>query len=456
MTVPQRGAFKYLVYLQLFSRLITFAFNNLIVRFVEPFVLGLAAVKMELILSTILFISREGIKISLSRYNYHRELESSKVKQLNSNRLQKFINLASMSIVLAIPISCCILWIYLGFISDEISDSPQMLTRYKQTVFLYILSCFFELSVESINMLTVSEGKFKERSLIEAACIIMKTFSILLATIFWFRNNGTEGILAFGIGQVVYSTSLFVCLLLYYLCSQHFKLIRSQCSLIPQISSKPFIDVISRDLALSFTQQSVMKHLLTQGDMMVMSFLAPLHNQGVYSIVNNYGSLVLRIIFNPLEESSRIMFCQKIGQYSTDEITFDKSELSDNFKLCSGYLKMAVKCNIYFALFISLICPFYTEILVSWFLGSRWVAIGTPFILSVYCAYVGLLALNGILEAFVYGVATKHQVNEISKILLKNSAVFLLLSAVMINMMDSLGLIFANSVNIIQRIKYSI
>src|SRR3981189_455628 len=61
-----RGA-SYLILLQLFTRLLTFTFNQLILRHTTPATFGFATIQLELLSSTILFLSREGFRIALQR-----------------------------------------------------------------------------------------------------------------------------------------------------------------------------------------------------------------------------------------------------------------------------------------------------------------------------------------------------------------------------------------------------
>jgi Rft protein len=42
-------------------------------------------------------------------------------------------------------------------------------------------------------------------------------------------------------------------------------------------------------LSMTMTGQSVIKHVLTEGDKMVLSFFSPLEDQGGYAIALNYG-----------------------------------------------------------------------------------------------------------------------------------------------------------------------
>lgn len=42
-------------------------------------------------------------------------------------------------------------------------------------------------------------------------------------------------------------------------------------------------------LSLTMTSQSLIKHVLTEGDKLILSWLSPLQDQGGYAIAVNYG-----------------------------------------------------------------------------------------------------------------------------------------------------------------------
>ena len=69
-----------------------------------------------------------------------------------------------------------------------------------------------------------------------------------------------------------------------------------------------YFDVETLKLAGYFSFQSVSKHLLTEGDRIVLSVGASLHDQGVFVMAQNYGSLAVRVLLQPIEESSRLLF----------------------------------------------------------------------------------------------------------------------------------------------------
>ncbi|MCT6562737.1 oligosaccharide translocation protein RFT1, partial [Staphylococcus aureus] len=56
-----------LILLQLLSRLLTFGLNQVLVRLAPPSVFGTAAIQFDLVASTILFLSREGVRNALLR-----------------------------------------------------------------------------------------------------------------------------------------------------------------------------------------------------------------------------------------------------------------------------------------------------------------------------------------------------------------------------------------------------
>src|SRR5581483_2417721 len=56
-----------LVMLQLISRLATFVLHQIVLRYTDPATFGIASVQLELLLATILFLSREGFRCALLR-----------------------------------------------------------------------------------------------------------------------------------------------------------------------------------------------------------------------------------------------------------------------------------------------------------------------------------------------------------------------------------------------------
>ena len=217
-------------------------------------------------------------------------------------------------------------------------------------------------------------------------------------------------------------------------------------------SSSSWVDSTQLSLAVVLTGQSLFKHLLTQGDKIVLSLGSSHYSQGLYALAQNYGSLAARLFFQPLEESGRLMFSRlaaaAAAASSTDSSSGDAttqakkagspnkqqgrkssggeadsaagatSSSEDTLGLMLGTLvKLVVLVGLIFACF-----GFnYTRVLLRILLpGKAWDADddktagggGGPAanVLSWYCIYVLLLALNGMTEAFVYAVAARNDV----------------------------------------------
>lgn len=103
----------------------------------------------------------------------------------------------------------------------------------------------------------------------------------------------------------------------------------------PPASSKTgWLDQQQLKLAWAMTAQSLLKHLLTQGDKIMLSLGQSYYDQGLYALAQNYGSLAARLLFQPLEESARIVFSRlapsassspssRVGRRHTQPATHD-------------------------------------------------------------------------------------------------------------------------------------
>ena len=72
-------------------------------------------------------------------------------------------------------------------------------------------------------------------------------------------------------------------------------------------------------LSVAMTGQSLIKHFLTEGDKFLVSRLSPLADQGGYAVAANYGSLVARIVFQPIEETARVFFSKTLASSSSSK-----------------------------------------------------------------------------------------------------------------------------------------
>lgn len=248
-----------------------------------------------------------------------------------------------------------------------------------------------------------------------------------------------------------------------------------------------WVDYEQLRLVGALAGQSVLKHVLTEGDKIVLARASTVHvaqgdgtggslyEQGVYAIASGYGSLVARLLFQPLEESARLLF-SKLGAEENDKNPDDgtrtpikqragnqlgecqraddssgvsekgcgadagcataqvleceagsglRSRMAD---LLGTLLKLVLTAGLVFVCFGF----HYTETLLRLLLagrggarskGSSTVAKVAP-VLSWYCVYVLFLAANGMCEAFACAVARGGQLTGMGGGLLASFLVF--------------------------------
>lgn len=175
-----------LVLLQLISRVFTFILNQLLVRLVSPQVFGTAAIQFELLLSTILFLSREGTRNALLRAGKG----SSTLATIQGN-------IALLPVLFGIPITIFSTVTYLYASSDTTTSQP----HFTLSVIIYALAAFCELLSEPLYIRAQNELRFDVRVRIEGTAVFAKTtvaFIILVAT------SAEWALVAFATGQAAY------------------------------------------------------------------------------------------------------------------------------------------------------------------------------------------------------------------------------------------------------------
>ena len=90
-----RGA-TYLILIQVGSRAASFSINQVLLRFMSPALLG-ASTQLELYSISILFFARESLRVALQRH---------------SGNLQATVNLAYTTVLLGLPLSLVLGWLY--------------------------------------------------------------------------------------------------------------------------------------------------------------------------------------------------------------------------------------------------------------------------------------------------------------------------------------------------------
>ncbi|KAG6150844.1 hypothetical protein E4U37_005625 [Claviceps purpurea] len=469
-----RGA-SLLILLQVTSRLVTFVANQLLLRYLTAPLLGLAT-QLEVYYLSVLFFSRESLRVAIQRQGkqtvHHAEKagkDAAKSQQQAASRDdQAIVNLGFLAIGLGIFVSIGLGWLYLA---HGVSDSTRQTTPHLTTaLYLYGIASFIELLSEPCFVLMQTRLAFGTRATAESVATFLRCI-VVVGSAVWASGRGVSlGLLPFALGQLTYGTALLVV----YLISGYG--LASSCgfSLFPHPVSTDGNFIASYlyrptlRLAGSMMAQSLFKHLLTQGDTFLISLFSTPEIQGNYALANNYGGLIARLLFQPVEESSRSYFSNLLSRASFSaprgadaaaaSAAKDDQEIpSPEVKEARQSFRTLTRLYLILSAVVVAIGPFASPSLIALVAGRRWALEGAGHVLGVYCFYIPFLALNGITESFVASVASEADVHRQSLWMGAFSLAFAASAFIFMHMfpLGAQGLVLANIVNMNCRIVWS-
>ena len=174
------------------------------------------------------------------------------------------------------------------------------------------------------------------------------------------------------------------------------------------------------------------------------------------------GSLAARIIFQPIEETSRLYFSKSLSS-SSPKTTKPKAEGGDNSDTirkesltnASKVLSSLLLLFTHLLLLLVTFGPPYLSIATTLLLPPRFQDTSAPSILRSYVFYIPMMAFNGVLEAFFASTSTPSELRNQSRWMIGFSVIFIL-AAYLFNQLglaDS-GLVYANVLNLFLRVVY--
>ncbi|RSM20384.1 hypothetical protein CDV31_000879 [Fusarium ambrosium] len=442
-----------LIILQLASRLITFVANQLLLRYLTAPLLGLST-QLEVYYLSVLFFARESLRVAIQRQGS----VGSTTKGSDAARVesQAVVNLGYLAIALGSVVSLVLGWMYLAFPSGAAVSTPYLV----ESLYLYGLAAMVELLSEPCFVLMQMRLQFGTRAAAESIATFLRCI-VVFGSAVWASTQQTDiGVLPFALGQMTYGASL----LLVYLISGYQLASKIGFSILPKaVSTKDgrfwgsYFDRQTMSLAGSMMAQSVVKHLLTQGDTFLVSLLATAEVQGAYALANNYGGLLARLLFQPVEESSRSYFSRLLLSPTAGDGEKQSSKPSPAVNEAKQNLGTLLRLYILLSSIIINIGPFAAPPLLAIVAGKRWIGSGAGDVLAAYCFYIPFLALNGLTESFVASVATEAEVHQQSGWMGAFSVAFAASAFLFMWVfpLGAIGLVLANIINMACRIVWS-
>ncbi|KAL8852763.1 MAG: hypothetical protein Q9221_002393 [Calogaya cf. arnoldii] len=461
-----KGA-TYLILLQVGSRALTFVVNQILLRFLSPGLLGIST-QLELYSISVLFFARESLRVALQRQESTSvSLEAKNIKSNHDEfpsttqnyQAQEVVNLSYLAIVLGLPLATIFASLYIRNADHVVLGTPAI----QPSLYLYCLATVLELLSEPCFAIAQQQMLYGVRASAET----LATFTRCLVTcgmVIWAsKANAALGALPFAVGQMGYAIVLN---LVYLSRLDIFNAAKAYSLLVKPIvpsSSALLLDRFSLprlNLAFTIYAQSIFKHLLTSGDSFLIAAFTSLESQGAYTLAANYGGLVARMVFQPIEETSRSLFGRLVHQPAsfTDNTRAQSATATrQQVDQAATYLRFVLRFYVLICTLAVAIGPSFSPLLLRIIAGSRWSDSEAPSVLAAYCYYIPLLAVNGILEAFVSAAATPEELRVQSAWMIAFSAAFVGTGFLLLDVWDqgAQGLVVANAVNMLCRIAWS-
>ncbi|OTA89165.1 hypothetical protein M434DRAFT_398751 [Hypoxylon sp. CO27-5] len=467
-TTPKQGSAvrgaSLLIVLQIASRAVTFVANQLLLRFLTAQLLGVST-QLEVYYLSVLFFARESLRVAIQRQESPSSSsgDDDQSRTANAKDSQSVVNIAHLSLVLGLGASVGLGWAYLRYVDAATAATPYLDVALR----VYGLAAIVELLSEPAFVILQYRLRFGPRAAAESIATFLRCI-VTFGAANWAWRQGLEfGVLPFALGQLAYGLGLLAVYIWYgaqLASTEGFSLFLRKSTPLQQRDDKTdeteqildpnyvfgYFYKPTLQLASSLTAQSFVKHILTQGDTFLVSILSDPRSQGIYALANNYGSLLARLVFQPIEESSRNYFSKLLSSAkgSPDKQAIVKAR-SD--------LQALLKFYVLLSIVVVTIGPYAAPLLVQIIAGAKWSASGAGTVLARYCLYIPLLAVNGVAEAFVSSVATESEVHRQSLWMGVFSLAFGIAGFVSLQVMDlgAAGLVYANSINMLCRIIWS-
>ncbi|XP_015110347.1 protein RFT1 homolog [Diachasma alloeum] len=462
---------------QIFCRLVTFGLNVFVVRNVGEAVLGIMNVRLLLLESTILFLSREPFfKACLTNAVEH--------------NWAQVVNLLWLTIPICSLMSLLFgyIWLYVLTTSETLPD------YYTFAVISVALSCVIHLLSLVVQLVSSAFLFNRFKVVIDTTAIVFRTFLFVPMVFHW----PERALLAFGVAQLAYVIFYSAAHYIYFYCyiqqlnekkksskknddeeeeeekkkkekedsadGEEFKDDQFIIRHFPFQSVRDFFPGQLKNhqarfnekltvLTWSFFRQGILKYVLTEGERIIMTVFPVITfaEQGTYDVVNNLGSLAARFIFRPIEESGYFYFTQVVKR--------DKSINEQNpVRIRESVEVLTHLCSIVtsIGLIVLVFGQTYSSTLLWIYGGTKFTARLPVCLMQAHCLAVLLLAINGVTECYTNATADSATINKTNFIMIYESIVFLVASYVLTSWLGPVGFIFANCLNMASRIYHSV
>jgi oligosaccharide translocation protein RFT1 len=202
----------FLILVQVISRALTFAVNQLLFRSLSPQLLGVS-MQLELYSVSVLYFARESVRVATQRQADDAQdskkpngAEKASKGGLRASKMQEIVNIAYVPILLGLPLAGGLGTLYLGKADDQVLSTPW----FEDSLKVFGLAAIIELLTEPCFMALQQKMLYKTRAATETAATILKCFLIFGFTVYAHKSGKQWGVLPFAMGQLGFAIAVFL------------------------------------------------------------------------------------------------------------------------------------------------------------------------------------------------------------------------------------------------------
>ncbi|TVU06071.1 hypothetical protein EJB05_49263 [Eragrostis curvula] len=417
----RESLFGYLVALQLLTKLVSFVFNSWCMGAVEGF--SGSMLQATSFVDRVLYY-REGFRRGCLHGGFGFD---DKVTDESRTKLLKVARMAFPIGIVATIVGCIHeLWKQKIKFSDPSAAAVFGFENpYVQAILINGFACILELLAEPLYILSQNLFLLKLRLISEVVATLMRCIRAYILL----HNLNMEMVVVFPLSQAMYSSCLLFAYWFYFLLCHVSKL---HCVFPRRVQDWMDYDKRLWQACMMFTGQSL-KELVVQKGQELVPFRSSYLDE--YGVVDRLGSLVVRLIFRPFEESNRLKFAEMASGQTTQTILSLRASLVQ-----------CLKINCLAGLLIIAFGPGYSYTLLRMVYKDRHCDGPTQLLLILYWFYVISLAFNGTLEAFLQSIASQSQLKMLNNFSLISSVVYVLIKVLLIGYAGAVGLIISDTI----------
>lgn len=217
MPMSSTSSMTFLVAIQVISRALTFAANQVLLRHLSPEILGIST-QLELYSVSTLYFSRESLRMAIQRQplslsgaakeesdEHHAKRMVPDDGKVDSIASQSVVNVSYISLGLGTPLVMIFAACYLHVAQEEVSESP----FFRTSLAIVGIASVLELATEPFFAVVQQRMLYKMRAAVETTAACTKSLLTCGISIWATWASLDIGVLPFALGYLAYSIALF-------------------------------------------------------------------------------------------------------------------------------------------------------------------------------------------------------------------------------------------------------